>query len=449
MYLVLKIKDRFFNSSFELNSLKSVLILTLWFLAFSCSCSTPQKLTPPSRALPSESTLSDSDPKSLAYFPETSGTASRATQLWSIKLSGYASELDLSDDGKSMLVSTIPNFDRPGGAKDARIHYYQVNPNSKHQLWDRVMKTQVKAQAISANGSFLVAVTHDDKMLALNGRGQELWQVQAACVPTILKSRHEIICYHDDDAEPSVAFDVYDWNGKKIADFPTKDDVLTLKVSGDERWVALALTGGRVVVLDSAYKRVWSRKFDSEIVDVAISEGTKPQVAVLRLGSEPKIAQKLAAFSLNASSASDTPGVPYEMTPESPLEQIGILDSSLIGYANAEKGQVLVRLSAAPGDSAHAWSKSYNRNAHYTPSLLLSPGQIIVSFEEVQKGTRRSRILAFTPDGRLDWRIEVAQELGAAEDSYLYLKSWTPRASRLAVAMDDGSLGVFDIRTKR
>lgn len=351
-----------------------------------------------------------------------------AHRLWSVKLSGYVSELNISEDGGALLAATIPNNDRPGGAKDARIHYFQVN-GSKRQIWDRVMKTQVKAQAISSDGAFVTVVTHDDKMMALNSRGKELWAVDASCAPTILKTRQEIICYHDDDPEAEVAFDVYDWKGAKKASFPIKDDILTMKVSSDERWVVLALTHGNVLVLDSSYKQVWSRNFDSEVVDVDVSSGANPRVAVLRLG----VPQKVDILSLMAPQSEK-----LEISPELQIDQLGFLDDSLFGYGNGERGQILSRLTG--------WKKTYAKNAHYTPSLIFSPGQIMISFEEVQAGVRRSRVLAFAPGSDLLWRIEVGQELKASEDSYLYLKSWTSKAHRLAVAMDDGSLGVFEIK---
>jgi hypothetical protein len=438
MYPVLKKKDL----SDITNCCASVVILTLLSISFSCSCSTPAPAPVTQHKAPPVPQFSDSDPRSLAYVPKAfpKGFQREARKLWSLKLSGYVSELNLSHDGTALLAATLPNPDRPGGAKDARIHYFKVDSSKKHQLWDRVMKTQVKAQSISGDGKLVAVVTHDDKMLALNARGKELWETEAACSPTILRTRREIICYHDDDGEPAFAFDVYNWEGAKITSFPIKDDILTMKVSSDENWIILALTNGQVVVLDSHYKQVLDYKFGTEIVDVDVGAGADPQIAVLRLGSPQTI--ELIQNRLSA---------PQELHPPGQVGQIGFLDDSLYAYGNGEKGQLLTRLTPV----ASAWQKSYAKNSHYTSSLLLSRDQLLTAFEEEPGGVRQSKILAFSPSAELQWQIEIGHTLQAEEDAYLYLKSWAPPKSgpkvgkeggRLAAAMDDGSLGVFEIR---
>lgn len=154
-------------------------------------------------------------------------------KVWSRHLDGYISDLNLSKQGNALLVATLPDFDHPGGSHKNLIHYYDAGG---HERWRSVMATQVKSQAISSNGSLVLAATHEDQILAYDGKskGKHLWTIDATCTPFIIESRHEIVCYHDDDAGPDVAFDVLDWKGNKKSSYAIKNDILTMKVAEDE-----------------------------------------------------------------------------------------------------------------------------------------------------------------------------------------------------------------------
>ena len=99
------------------------------------------------------------------------------------------------------------------------------------------------------------------------------------CKPIPLGKR--FLCYHDDDAEPDVAFDVYTAAGRKVLFYPITRDVLALKVSDDERNVAIALQGSQVLLFDPEFRSLWQRSVAGEVVDLAVSAGAHPRVAVL------------------------------------------------------------------------------------------------------------------------------------------------------------------------
>lgn len=386
----------------------------------------------------------------LGFVPEKP-LPSILSKVWSQRLDGFISELNISSDGRALLVATLPNFELKGGSREPNLVYFTLGDpvldpgrgasGSVKEKWRHPMKTQVKAQALSQDGSLVLAVTHDDKILAYDSRGAGLWEAEANCQPILMESRHEILCYHDDDAEPGIAFDVYDWTGKKLTSFAIQDDVLALKVSRDEKWVALALTHGQVLLLnagDSSYKPLWKTDVESEVVDIDVSTGPDPRVAVLRSASPsfPSEAQVIEIF--------DSHGKLTEKNlPRFHVDQLGFSKDSLFVYGNGGgAGQCLGRVSSAD----LSWKKCYPGFAHYTPSLIISDDQVQIGFERYSGDKRLSEVFSFAASSELRWKLDADQELKPNEDSYLYLRAWAPRSGgRLAVAMDDGSLGVFDV----
>jgi hypothetical protein len=206
------------------------------------------------------------------------GPSIQARRLWIRRLTGYISDINISSRGNAVLVGTLPDYDDEDGSRKNLLHYFDGHGRER---WSKVLPTAVKSQAISAHASLAVVATHEDEVLAFSESGKKLWSAHATCSPIIINSRKEVICYHDDDAEPEIAFDVFNWNGKKIRSYPIKNDILTLKVSEDEYSTALALTQGMVQVLGPDYKLKWNARVEGEIVDIDISIGRDPRLAVL------------------------------------------------------------------------------------------------------------------------------------------------------------------------
>jgi hypothetical protein len=75
-------------------------------------------------------------------------------------------------------------------------------------LWQNKMRFPVKELDLSKDGSLSVVGTFGNEILGLNAKGKTLWSVEATCKPIILNESKRVLCYHDDDAEPSVAFGV-------------------------------------------------------------------------------------------------------------------------------------------------------------------------------------------------------------------------------------------------
>ena len=162
------------------------------------------------------------------------------------------------------------------------------------------MPAQIKSQTLSDDGSLAVIATYDDQIRGYNRSGKQLWDAEAFCKPIVLSSLKKVLCFHDDDAEPELGFEVFDWQGKKLSDFPIQNDALVLKVAPDEKHFIMALTHGHVLVFDSHFKPIAKKTVSGEIVDVAITSATN--YAVL-YNKKKSAQQKLALFGPKASDA--------------------------------------------------------------------------------------------------------------------------------------------------
>jgi hypothetical protein len=362
---------------------------------------------------------------------------------WIRHLDGYITELNLSQSGNAVLVATLPDYDHSDGAKKNRLRYFDAQG---HERWSQVMPTQVKSQALSRDGSLAIATTHEDQVLAFDSKGNKLWTAHATCMPFLIESRKEIVCYHDDDAEPLVAFDVFDWNGKLKRSFPIKNDILALKVSKDQQNIAIALTRGQVFLLGPDYEVRWNGNVAGEIVDIDVANGAAPQVAVLSASGLGKI-QKLTVFSkAKAQSESDL---------EEQFNQISFAPDakSVFAYGNRGSGQLIALFQSSPVKPL--WGHRIENNSHYTQTMFISGlaqpklVQAILGVEKVRGGSRQSEVVGLDSSGKLLWRIPVTSSLGADEGAFLYAQSLAssvgPTVQKLAISTDDRKFGVFEL----
>lgn len=441
----------------ELRELKKVicaasaLILAAGF--YSCSTSRQEQKAPEFQKDSWLGPVAGSESKSSASIQKQ----------WSKGLDGYITELNLSQEGNAVLVATLPDYDHEGGSRKNLLRYFD---GSGHHRWSEVMPTQVKSQALSRDGSLVIATTHEDQVIAFNSKGKKLWTAHATCMPFVIESRKEILCYHDDDAEPLVAFDLFDWNGNLKKSFPITNDILALKVAKDEKHVAIALTKGNVIVLGSDYQVEWSGTVPGEIVDLDVSNGSDPQVAVVFSGSVVGKPQKIALMKKGKT-----------LSTASPQEQVSQLafspnGDSVFAYGNEGGGQYIGFFSK-PSDEkplSEIWHHGVETNSHYTQTLFvselrkslkaetaanpaLSPQpasvvQAILGVEQVSANSRQSEVVGLDSKGALLWRLPVASSLGADEGAFLYAQSWAPSVAKLAIATDDRHLGVFQVLLK-
>lgn len=257
------------------------------------------------------------------------------------------------------------------------------------------------------------------------------------CRAIPLDSQKKILCYHDDDARPGVAFDVFDWEGKNIFSFPVQGDVLSLKVSSDQTRILLGLTQGRVILLnvDDEFKKIWEAKLDGEIVDFAISESSpenkSERIVVLTTGKKGQWVHTLDHEG-HLTRKVRTPAAwnQVEITPDG---------TRISGYGNGPGGQSLWMLTSE--DLKQQWQRTDPRYADYSSTMTSFNDMTLIGFEEVSPKTRHSHLLAFNPNGEIRWNLPLITEEGA----YLYTRAFSPSSSMLVVGTDDAVLSGYRI----
>ncbi len=430
--------------SFALHSLGALCVAGLMY-----SCSTTQV---------------DADPAGIRSDPpaaEEQSPRGKVSPLWQKRLSGYVTDLAVSADGKALLVAAAPNRDIPDGARDYLVRRFD---GAGEEDWSVKPSAPVKSLAISRDGRVSVVATYDDTITAYDEDGDILWSVEATCRPVLLAKAAKFICYHDDDAEPRIAFDVFDLAGKKLLSHAIQQDVLALKVSRDERNLVIALTGGQVVLFGPDFKPVWKRTLAGEVSDLDVASGPEPRVAVL---FQPEFHPGSAALTPPVATPGSTRGrerakvgrhAPQRIAlidpsgksqldsePEQFCEQVSFTDNGdgVVVHGNGSKGQYLSVFtvpSSSNGPFRPRWTKVVPHFSDNSARLIVAPGQVIVGFEDSTQYDRQSRLMSLSSARGLDrWSVPVQTDEGA----YLYTDGVAGDGRLLVIGSDDGRLAAF------
>lgn len=354
----------------------------------------------------------------------------QAKSLWTKHLDGYISDVNVAKNGSGILISMLPNYDRDGGSHKNQFAYFS---RAGRMLWNHEMPTALKAQALADDGGMAVGVTHDNQIVAFDRKGKNLWTQEGNCAPMFLSDGRGVLCFHDDDAAPSLAYEVFDLKtGKKTASFPISHDVLALRLSGDEKNVVVGLTGGEVISIDPDSKARWHANVPGEIVDLDISSGNDGWVAVLY--RKKKLAA--AIFDPHGKKVSE-----ISLAPGPDQIRFYLRTKSVALYGNSEKGQVY---SWTSDGGKELWKKGSSFDAHYSPPQVFSyrtgdESRLLAPYEDVAKG--KTYLLSFDRAGKLALELPIE----VAEGAFLYVEDYSPDTGMLAAANDDGTLAVFHV----
>ncbi len=357
----------------------------------------------------------------------------RPQPLWKQEIEGKLTDLAVASESGHILVTQVLDGQGPGNT------VVSLRERSGKILWTSALDSPVRAQSISSNGDWVVVGTYEDELIRLDVKnGKKLWTVKESgmCRPIILEKSGQVLCHHDDDAIPGVAFSIFDAKGASKLKFNVPQDLLVLKVAPDESKIVLGMVKGGVWVLSGAFKKVSEHQLDGEIVDLAVSGNGGP-AAWSALVNVNGVGQKL--ISMNAQGTSS-----WEQLLDSPHQQVEIsLDgrNSAI-YGNGPRGQAVSLWSLAPNQRLMPlWSYRAPRYADYNQQIDLTGDETLLGFEEVTERTRHSHVVALRKSGELDWDIPLLSEDGA----YLYARGVSSRARLVVVGTDDGSLSAFEI----
>jgi hypothetical protein len=380
----------------------------------------------------------------------------KARKLWTRKSPGLLTDLNISRDGSTVLVATIPDRDSVEIGANHSKNYAAIFSSAGKTLAQIEMPAQIKSQAISADGSLSIIATYDDAIRGYNRSGQKIWEHEGICKPIALSSLKKILCFHDDDSDPELAFEVLDWSGNKIDSYSVKLDSLMVKVSQNEKYFVVGLNHGKVLLFDSTFKPVWQKSVDGELTDLAISspEIGQPTVAALYNVKKTKKKRGKASKSVQIPEMSSEQRValfppsgksPTLLPIRSRLDELDLSSEgkALFGYGNDSDGQVIVRISedkASP--DTLLWKRGDPKPAEYSSQLFSSQEWVWIGFEDMNSISRHSHVLGFDSDGGVKTNIIVPSE----EGSYLYAYSYADRAHILAVGSDDGRLSLFEVK---
>jgi hypothetical protein len=355
-------------------------------------------------------------------------------RLWSRQLEGVITDLSVAADGSALSVATAPDPDA-AGLKKFRLARLDRDGEA---AWSRDLESPVRAQTISADGKLVLAATYDGKLTAYGPAGAERWSVEAPCRPLLLEKTSRVVCYHDDDAEPGVAFDVFDLSGAKLSSLPIDADVLTLKVSSDQARVVVGLAGGRVILAGTDSRVEWNASVPGEIVDVAVTGAGEARVAVLYSPGKVSSEQRLVLLGPDGKKLAEGPAPHHS-------EAVDFRGDAVAAYGNGSSGQWLTLLGASGKTLSTEWSRGDALIADFSSPLIVSGETVVIGFEDVVAGTRHSHVVAFDSRGGMLWNIP----LPARDGTYLYGEAFAPHSpggALVAVGTDEGVLSAYRVR---
>ncbi len=389
--------------------------------------------------------------------------------LWSKKMPGAISGLSASGDGKAVLVATSPDLDIVGSSSNYLLTWLT---GGGRVAWQKRMNAPVKDQDLARDGSWAVISNYSDEVKAWSARGKLLWSVEGVCRPRILNLSQQILCYHDDDAEPGVAFDLLDAKGHKVYSYaiPSDEknhvDVLALKVSQDERFLAVALTGGRVVFFELAPsgprgssgwrlgpRVIWEQVVQGEVVDVGISSGNSSRVAILYQAAPavkkslklPTVQRKVAIYDHEGHCVGEK-----ELKFASQVELVAQGDAvHYYGNGTAGRGGAgqiwgVWEFSVSESNLSRTWYLN-GAPSEYTSTLNVIGTEARVGtwigYDGNEVASRTSHLLSFDRQGHLSRDLPVASEAG----SYLYAYRIVRGGAIAVVATDDARIALYNI----
>jgi hypothetical protein len=374
----------------------------------------------------------------------------RWSQSWSKKMQGAISELSVSRSGEVVLAATIPDLDLPGGVKTPLL--LRLGKNG-HADWQITLKSPVKEMDLSADGSLAVTVTYDHLLQAYSPGGQVLWSAPGLCKPMILNGPKKILCAHDDEAEPKIAFDVWDWKGKKLLSYPIEGDVFALKISPDEKWIALGLSNGEVLLLNSEFQLVSKKQLDGEVMDVALA--SSPDLASSSVDSSSGSALKggsrggahLAVLYRDSEKNQKITlldaagGVIQTIAPSFKAQQLEVsLDGQAVYYyGNTSQGQWAGGVRAP--FKQETWKRGEHDSSDYSAPIHVFSHGIWMGYEKHTDQQRESHILALNSQGEVSWDIAIPK----SPEAYIYTHRPVSSPSGIVVATDDGRLSFFKL----
>jgi hypothetical protein len=258
----------------------------------------------------------------------------------------------------------------------------------------------------------------------------------------VIELSERIFCYHDDDPVAKLAFEVYSFDGKKIATQTTKEDVLFYKFNSDRTALALGFVGGVIRTYDSALHATGEFRVSSqELVDLSVYKD-HGDLRLAALGFNRERGQELI-IAEKTSNSKDFKIL--EALPRSPfVNQVEFSQEgqAVMVYGNNLQGQILGRYEFAQGHWSLAWEKKDPYYADYSHSIRVMNSYLLAGFEK-NKGDRRvSKLLLIDSLGQLKTDLDFETKEGA----YLVQFGGDRSGSSIIIGTDDKKLSSYQLQ---
>lgn len=380
-------------------------------------------------------------PTPLSHAERKSSLALR----WKQKMPGAISSLSAAATG-DVLVATNPDPDIVGSSS----RFLLTRLNARGQVaWQKVMEDPVKEQDLSADGKMAVISNYGDQLLVFNAQGKLLWQRQGTCKPYFLNRANKILCYHDEDVDSKVAFDLYDFKGKRIVSYGISGDILGFKLAHNQAHFSAGLTRGRVVLFSADGSKKWQKQLPGEVVDVAVSSEAEPKVAVLVRGfmsDQKKV--KMGGQSLYLLTAKGEVGKKIDLPIQAFQVEFTPRGDRVIYQGSSpaldQKGQVLGSVFVGKTSVSADWVRGVSPSAVYFHPFVVGRGAIyfgIESSKDQGSGGVSNQLLLVSEAGEPLESIPLVSDEGAFFYAHRVAEGGR---TFVAVATDDGRVNGFE-----
>jgi len=371
-------------------------------------------------------------------------------QSWKWKAPGLISDFSMAAASGLVLLSTIRDGDSQEPSERNGRYLVALDREGK-QRFKKPLSAQTRVQAIRSDGRLAFVSNYEHRLEAIESNGNVRWSTQASCRPIPLDGPRSLLCLEDDAAVPGVVFRVFDdQDGRVVHEFTglpdRKSEALAFRKTPDGRFFVVGMTGGDIALFragraedGSAFvRKLWERRVEGEVTDVAISggdvarkllPGEAPEVSVLHWEGT---VQKIAFFERTGLLLSTQ--ALAEAGPAQQLEISATADRIWV-QGNGAKGQFLTLLRR---DASRGWTPAIRRHfpraAEYSIPLIPIRSGAVAGVEENVAGRRRNHLVGLDLEGEVLWRMPVHSTEGA----YLYGQGIAPDGTLVAVATDDG-----------
>lgn len=377
-------------------------------------------------------------------------------------MKGAIANVTVDANAKAIQVITYPDPDIPGSGAQNLLSRLDQSGKLKWQLPQTAVP---KEQDLAWDGSVAIVSTYENELFLLNSARKKLWSVEGNCKPAFVPFSKRVYCFHDDNVRStkegqgtsaavsganSVA-DVFDPAGKKTDVFTASSDLVANKISIDGKSVLLGFADGTFQFKMGESGTLQSKKVDGRIVDVAVSTGDHPKVAVLYWegngGSDgglkdPLKKQNIKVFegySTNAGGSLTERIFPVPSDIRAVQLEISPAGEGVFYYGISPQGQSVGGVLLSNPKSA--WQLTEHRPSDYLSSIVMTRGTVIQGLNSMSPQGRVPKVRGIDFKGQQLWELTLHGDPGA----YLYSLDLSLDESALLVGLDDGHLSFVSL----